>query len=428
MLDVKATDKGILVPRMTTTQRTSISSPANGLLVFDSTTGSFWFYQNSKWTELRAGNIPGLSDADGDTKVEVEETTDEDIIRFYSKDVNSFSMDSMRIETGNNSVFLGRASGAISLYYNTGGSFNTAVGFGTLFKNTTGTDNCAYGALALHENLTGNENVAFGRMSMMNSTSGSNNTAFGSYTLYINSAGYDNTAIGMMSLYNNKIGSRNTAIGSYSLQNNKKSHYNVAIGYNSCLNDTSGFFQLNIGNLIYGTDVDGTGNTISTGNIGIGVQYPQERLHVDGKIRMDYISGVSWTTYVDGSYDYNFDYNGTLKAWIDDADGSYHSVSDKQLKAGISPINNMLTTIVVLQPVTYYMKGDDTQTEKIGMIAQDVEKYFPQAVSEKNGTKTLNYAVFGMLAIEALKEQQKEIDGLKQRLEKLEKIIMEKQK
>ncbi len=54
MLDVKSTDKGMLVPRMTTDQRTTISSPATGLLVFDETTGGFWFYNGSVWTDLSA--------------------------------------------------------------------------------------------------------------------------------------------------------------------------------------------------------------------------------------------------------------------------------------------------------------------------------------------------------------------------------------
>ncbi len=52
MLDVKSTDKGMLVPRMTTAQRTAISSPATGLLVFDSTTGGFWFYNGAVWEDL----------------------------------------------------------------------------------------------------------------------------------------------------------------------------------------------------------------------------------------------------------------------------------------------------------------------------------------------------------------------------------------
>jgi len=56
MLDVKSTDKGILVPRMSTSQRTNISSPANGLLVYDTNTSSFWYCDNSEWFELLEGS------------------------------------------------------------------------------------------------------------------------------------------------------------------------------------------------------------------------------------------------------------------------------------------------------------------------------------------------------------------------------------
>ena len=54
MLDVQSTDKGMLVPRMTTAQRTAISNPATGLLVFDTDTGSFMFYSGTAW--LLVGN------------------------------------------------------------------------------------------------------------------------------------------------------------------------------------------------------------------------------------------------------------------------------------------------------------------------------------------------------------------------------------
>ncbi|KAF0194994.1 MAG: hypothetical protein FD166_3234 [Bacteroidetes bacterium] len=52
MLDVKSTSRGMLVPRMTTAQRTAIAAPAFGLLVFDNTTQSFWFYSAGSWVEL----------------------------------------------------------------------------------------------------------------------------------------------------------------------------------------------------------------------------------------------------------------------------------------------------------------------------------------------------------------------------------------
>lgn len=52
MLDVSSTTKGMLIPRMSTAQRNAIPTPATGLLVFDNTTSSFWFYDGTQWTEL----------------------------------------------------------------------------------------------------------------------------------------------------------------------------------------------------------------------------------------------------------------------------------------------------------------------------------------------------------------------------------------
>ncbi len=56
MLDVQATNKGILIPRMTTAQRSAIATPATGLLVFDTNTGGFWFYNGSAWADLSSGS------------------------------------------------------------------------------------------------------------------------------------------------------------------------------------------------------------------------------------------------------------------------------------------------------------------------------------------------------------------------------------
>lgn len=56
LLDISSNNKGILVPRMTTTERNAIASPAKGLLLFDNTTNSFWFHNGANWVELSAGN------------------------------------------------------------------------------------------------------------------------------------------------------------------------------------------------------------------------------------------------------------------------------------------------------------------------------------------------------------------------------------
>lgn len=55
MLDVKSTNKGMLVPRMSTVQRNAIASPAVGLLVFDLTTNGFWYFDGTVWVQISSG-------------------------------------------------------------------------------------------------------------------------------------------------------------------------------------------------------------------------------------------------------------------------------------------------------------------------------------------------------------------------------------
>lgn len=59
ILDVKSTTKGMLVPRMTTAQRTAIATPATGLLVFDTDTKTFWFYSGLIWTNINTASGGG---------------------------------------------------------------------------------------------------------------------------------------------------------------------------------------------------------------------------------------------------------------------------------------------------------------------------------------------------------------------------------
>ncbi|MEL7376914.1 MAG: hypothetical protein AAFN65_08145, partial [Bacteroidota bacterium] len=56
MLDVQSSDKGLLIPRMDSTSRRNITNPADGLMVYDSTFGTFWYYENLKWNEIRNGS------------------------------------------------------------------------------------------------------------------------------------------------------------------------------------------------------------------------------------------------------------------------------------------------------------------------------------------------------------------------------------
>ncbi|HTF21021.1 MAG TPA: hypothetical protein VK658_23260 [Chryseolinea sp.] len=52
VLDLNATDKGLLIPRMSTSQRTAINAPANSLLVYDTTVNLYFYYYNGSWHPL----------------------------------------------------------------------------------------------------------------------------------------------------------------------------------------------------------------------------------------------------------------------------------------------------------------------------------------------------------------------------------------
>jgi hypothetical protein len=65
MLDVTSTSKGVLVPRMTTAQRTAIAAPATGLLVFDNSLNQFYYYNGTAWTAIATGNTTNYWTANG---------------------------------------------------------------------------------------------------------------------------------------------------------------------------------------------------------------------------------------------------------------------------------------------------------------------------------------------------------------------------
>ena len=58
MLEVESANKGFLMPRMDSTSRKAILNPAPGLMVYDSTTQGFWYY-DAGWQDLGVGDNLG---------------------------------------------------------------------------------------------------------------------------------------------------------------------------------------------------------------------------------------------------------------------------------------------------------------------------------------------------------------------------------
>ena len=132
---------------------------------------------------------------------------------------------------------------------------------------------------------------------------------------------------------------------------------------------------------------------LENGNIGMGVITPSVRLQVGGDIIANSIAGSS----------------------------------DVRFKTHISPIENPLQKVLQLRGVYFDWNTKDFPDRKfsdqkaIGFIAQEVEKVLPEVVqTEKTpeGYKAVQYDKVVALLVEAIKEQQKQIDCLKRELKK----------
>ena len=76
---------------------------------------------------------------------------------------------------------------------------------------------------------------------------------------------------------------------------------------------------------------------------------------------------------------------------------------------------NLLSKLLLIDGKTYTMKSNEA-IEKIGLLAQEVQKAFPELVKQSGddeGTLSVNYQGMIPVLINAIKEQQKQIDELK---------------
>lgn len=149
---------------------------------------------------------------------------------------------------------------------------------------------------------------------------------------------------------------------------------------------------------------------MDTGNIGIGLTSPSEKLHVLGNLRVQ----------------------GSTDCTLGNGAGGTNCSSDARLKENIKPIPYALDKVISLQggEFDWNQKSLSYGRHDIGVIAQDVEKVFPTAVmTDKNsGYKKVDYAVLVAPVIQAIKElyakvtgQDRELASVKQEVSELRK-------
>jgi hypothetical protein len=327
----------------------------------------------------------------------------------------------------------------------TTGSGNTANGVAALQTNTTGSNNTANGAYALDGN-SGSNNTVIGFQAIYGAGTGSFNTALGALSGLTNDSsdmtGTNNTFIGIGTAISTGTVSNATAIGanadvaesnalvlgSISGVNGATASTNVGIGtttplaaldvaggggvrtfigspncggfagiafgvsgFNSCQNysvagdGTNTFIAAPTGQILFRVDKNAyTAMFIgSSGAVGIGTVSPDNSLSVNGNA--DKTGGGSWGTFSDGR--------------LKNLNGSF---------------NTGLSQVLKIHPVRYRYKADNAlglhdSEEHIGVVAQDVQRVIPEAVTENSkGYLMVNNDPIIWSMLNAIKEQQGE--------------------
>jgi hypothetical protein len=306
LLEVKSTTKGVLIPRMTLTQRNAIAAPAAGLLIYQTNnTPGFYYYSGAAWTAVTPARAnTTLSNLTGPIAVNVNMQPDTDATRNLGTQAIRWKH---LYESGDaliNGMTVGRglngggtasdvAIGASVLSSNNGGYQNTAMGDYAMLGNTTGGYNVAVGLSALQANTTGFNNTAVGQRAAYFGTTGSQNTALGQNALYSNTTGSDNTAVGWRALFSTSTEDGNTAVGYEALYFNT-AELNTAMGYQSLYSNTTGTDNTAMGYLSLGTNQDGFNNT-AFGNQALSANSSGDNNTAVGNLALDENTGGSNT-------------------------------------------------------------------------------------------------------------------------------------
>lgn len=453
-LDISSSSRGLLIPRMSTGGIAAISSPARGLLVYDSVKNQVMVNMGSasspNWQSTVAGSGWSLSGNSGtDPSTQFIGNTDSKPLNFR---VNNTAVG--KVDAGGN-VFWGLRSGQAtssgysniaigtdalrsantyqliaigdSAMMNNTTANNMAIGTRSLFSNSTGSLNTGIGEMALTNNTTGNSNLALGFISMNGNTTGGSNTALGASSLPNNVTGNYNTAVGNEALFLNN-GNYNTAVGFQTIRSTTLSDFNTALGYAAGRDNDLGYNNVFLG-ANTGTDGAGYYNCIAIGQDVYCTNSNQVQI------------GNQATTVIGG--------------WV-----GWSRFSDGRIKRDVSEDVKGLDFILRLRPVTYRydmeainrrrpaqhgqattVAARSTPSENenrlfSGFIAQEVERASQQSgydfagverPKKDNDLYTLRYDDFVVPLVKAMQEMnvkmellQKENAALQQRVNALE--------
>lgn len=345
------------------------------------------------------------------------------------------------------------AVGTRALGYSNG-NYNTALGDSAMFNNNAN-DNVALGAFTLRTNNTGEQNLSAGNYALANNTTGSRNTALGYNALTANVGGASNTAIG----YNANAGaggltnvsaiganayvaqSNSMVLGSINGINGATADTKVGIGIStpdSTLSVANKFSVGSSGTIQYDNNVPVMNYMFKSGNNNAnrmlfahspgfpnwGLQYQDagDKFHFVASgvnaVTVDLTNLRMGIGVTNPTYQLHLSTDQAAKLTT----STWSTTSDMRLKTVDGNYTKGLKEIMQLNTIMYhYAKGNArnlaTDVQAYGFSAQEVQKVFPEAVTEeKDGYLSLNIHPILISYVNAIKEQQQQIEELKKKV------------
>jgi Chaperone of endosialidase len=316
--------------------------------------------------------------------------TSDGLLAQPSSDACTFACDTSGNTAGGNRVLQNNTGthntgfGDSALSHNTTGFENTASGFEALYSNTIGACNTASGWDTLHSNTTGYFNTASGWAALSRNTTGYENMASGAFALNQNTTGYENMASGLAALDQNTTGDSNTASGFDALVFNTTGSFNIGLGYLAGFNIEHGSNDIEIW-------VNPTPGFLPP----LGDESNTIRIGIQGTQKKTFIAGISGTPVVGADVTVNG--NGQLGVLP----------SSARYKRDIHDMGGASAGLMKLRPVSFRYKDDPSGTLQYGLVAEEVERVYPELVVHGTDGKVQSVRYLELTAL-LLNELQKQ--------------------
>lgn len=328
---------------------------------------------------------------------------------------NTFvGIDTGNVNTAGNNTFVGNSAGKL----NTLGAGNAFFGSQSGLSTTTGGSNSFFGTLSGRDNVNGEGNSFFGTNSGDDNIGGTLNTFIGAFAGTDNVDGSDNTFVGADSGGSGTDGQQITLLGGLTTHGSNISN-STAIGYRA---------RVDINNALVLGSVAGVNSATATVNVGIGKTAPTERLDVVGNARVDgnvYLTGngrlgigtIAPTDELTVNGKVSFTTLGSAGVTVlcrNNLNQLALCSSSIRYKTNVSTLTDNLSLAGRFRPVRFNWIADGKRD--LGLIAEEVAAIDPDLAvyNEKGEVEGIKYDRFGVIAVGAVNEQQKQIEELRE--------------